>query len=162
MNKRLMLAGALALSCLLLSTSAMAGQIGTSKKIGIGLGGGTMTSGFTAKLYLSQKTAIQGVVGVSSWGTSVGVDFIKEFKPLWKPRFGQLIWGVGAGAGALLYNVGKDSATIIGVSGVIQLGWHFESVPIELITDWRPTFYIGDYIGGLSFNGGGGAIRWYF
>lgn len=162
MNKVRAMAAAATMVLLATAPAFAADVIGNGKNFGVGGGGGRMTSGLTAKYYLSPTTAVQGVVGLGGWGTSVSADFIKEFPTLAEGSAGRLFWGAGVGAGAVMYNVGSNSATILGVSGVIQLGWHFASFPLELVSDWRPTFFIGDYIGGLWWGGGGGALRWFF
>lgn len=145
-----------------LSATAYAGSIGKDSTFGIGLGGGTLTSGVTGKYYLGETTALQAVVGINGWGMSFGADFIKEFGALYTAPAGRLFWGAGAGGGVIMYSLGTQSAAIVGVSGVVQLGWHFNSFPIEVVSDWRPTFLVGDYIGGLYLGGGGGAVRWFF
>lgn len=149
--------------CLAFAVPAYAGDIGKSKKLGVGVGGGTHVSGVTAKKYLSETTAVQAFAGnLQGAGLSVGADYIMEMPDLaaWAP--GRLFWGVGAGAGLVLYSINNNSGISVGISGVLQLGWHFNEFPLELITDWRPTFYVGDFLAGGHFNGGGGAIRWFF
>lgn len=136
--------------------------IGTEKKIGVGLGGGTMTSGITAKYYLNEKLQVQAVVGGSGWGIGFGADAIQDVAHLVDHEAGSLKLGVGGGLGLVMYSVGPFSATVAGVSGVVQVGWQFSSIPLEIVTDWRPTFFIGDYLGGLYLGGGSGAVRWYF
>ncbi len=160
---RTLLLRLLVLGCLLFALPASADTIGSGKRLGIGLGGGTSTSGLTVKYYVANHQAIQAFAGLHrGYGNSIGVDYILEFNDLAKGSPGRLYWGAGAGAGLLLYSYGKDSASIIGISGVVQLGWHFNAFPLEIIADWRPTFWIGDYYGGINLSGGGGAIRWFF
>jgi len=157
--KRLFLA-ACAL-CMLGATPALADVNG--KKLGLGLGGGTLNSGLTGKFYLGESTAAQIFVGNRfGWGLSVSADYIVEFAPLAKGSAGKLFWGAGVGAGLIMYAAHSSNSSVIGVSGVVELGWHFAQVPLELIIDWRPTFFIGDHIGGLYLEGSGSAIRWYF
>jgi hypothetical protein len=93
-------------------------------------------------------------------GITLGVDFIQEMGSLVEvPNAGRLFWGIGAGGGMVM----AGSASAIGVSGVFELGWHFESYPIELTSDWRPTYYLGNaFLSGLYSGYGGGAIRYFF
>lgn len=152
---------------LLLCTTAFAGEasaavIGTERKLGAGLGGGSLVSGVTGKYYLGDTSAVQAFAGVGGFGASVGADYVMEFKPLWEPPFGRLFWGAGGGVSALFYSFLGNSSTVIGISGVVELGFHFNAFPVELISDWRPGFYIGDYFGGVHLGYGGGAVRWYF
>jgi hypothetical protein len=153
---------ALTIGTIILSGAAHAKDIGDDVTFGLGLGGGTLSNGLTAKYYLGEDDAVQAVFGFSGWGFSLGADYVHEFAPLYKHPRGELFWGVGGGAGAVFYDVGIDSATVFGLSAVIELGWHFKSIPLEIVTDWRPTYFVGDYIGGFYFAGGGGAIRWFF
>lgn len=150
---------------LLMSLPAIAAdEIGTTHKIGIGLGGTNMAQGFTGKLYLSPTTAVQGVLGQygmygTTSGTSMSVDFLQEVGSLAEvDNTGRLFWGVGAGAGLILFG----GSQTMGISGVVELGWHFEQFPLEITTDWRPTLYFGDaYLTGMYYRGGG-AIRYFF
>lgn len=159
--RRLMLS--LLATALLVSSSAAAAEIGSAKRLGIGLGGGTTTSGLTAKYYLAPTSAVQVFVGQRlKYGNSISADYIMEFGPLAKAAPGKLFWGAGVGAGLLMYNRDKHRSNLVAISGVLQIGWHFSQFPLELIADWRPTFYIGDYDDGLWLGGGGGAIRWFF
>ncbi len=159
--RRLMLS--LLATLLLISSTAAAAEIGGAKRLGVGLGGGTTTSGLTVKYYLAPTTAVQVFLGQRwKYGNSIAADYIMEFGPLAQGAPGRLFWGAGVGAGLLLYSRNNQSASVIAISGVLQLGWHFKQFPLELIADWRPTFYIGDYADGLWLGGGGGAIRWFF
>ncbi len=152
---------AVAALMLLTASPALADMHG--KKLGLGFGGGTIANGLTAKYYIGEDAAVQLMLGQRfSYGISVGVDYVMEFKPLAQGGAGRLFWGAGVGAGLLLYDVGSHDANIIGVSGIVELGWHFKALPLEVVVDWRPTFFIGDYLGGLWLRGGGGAIRWFF
>ncbi len=147
------------LAGLALATPALADDIGTSKKIGVGVGGGTLSSGLSGKMYLKEDFAVQATVG-AGWGTAIGVDVVKEF-PINEYEPGRLFWGAGAGAGTWL--VSGYGGNIFAVSGIVQLGWHFKDMPLEVTTDIRPTFFTGDYLySGLYLGGGGGAVRYYF
>jgi hypothetical protein len=131
-------------------------------RVGLGVGGGTIASGATLKYYIGPRTALQAVLGLSRWGLSFGGDFVKEFRPFLRTQAGDLFAGAGVGAGLVMYRDLDDSADVLGVSAILELGWHFNEIPLEFILDWRPTFYFGDFIGGFFGGGGGGAIRWFF
>jgi hypothetical protein len=147
-----------------LAEDARADAFRRGGRIGLGVGGGTIASGLTAKTYIGGRAALQAVVGFSRWGLSLGGDFIQEFRPFAQTPAGDLFGGLGAGAGLVMYDDTISRATVFGISAVLQLGWHFNRVPLELILDWRPTFYFGDFtgLGGFFAGGGGGAIRWFF
>ena len=121
-----------------------------------------MASGLSAKLYLGESSAVQAAVGINGWGISMGADYVQSLGNLMDDDSGKLFWGVGGGASLVLYDVGIVSSTVIGFNAVVELGYHFKSFPLEIVIDYRPTFFLGDVIGGLDFTGAGGAIRWYF
>ncbi len=133
---------------------------------GVGLGGGTITSGVTAKYYLSRETAIQGFLG--SWrdlGLSLSADFLYEFAELTENDDGRLFAGVGGGVGfAQGYRFG---GSFLVLNGVFELGWHFRSFPLEILLDVRPTFALGPATtfgryAGFDPLGVGLAFRWFF
>jgi hypothetical protein len=146
------------------STTALADDttaIGTSKKFGIGVGGGSFTYGLSPKLFISDVDAVQGSIGMTGYGLNVGADYLRQFGTLWSGPAGRLWYGAGAGAELLMYNYAGFSDVEIGVAGVGEVGWHFRNMPLEVTGSLRPTFYIGNYFGGFYF-AGGGAVRWYF
>lgn len=141
---------------------AKSSGIATKLKLGVGLGGGGLASGLTARYYLGETSAVQASLGTNSWGFSFGGEYIQIMGNLAKHDAGELNWEVGGGASFYSYSVGLNSTTIIAINGLIGLVWHFAEFPLEVTAGWGPAFFIGDYIGGLNFGGGGGAIRWYF
>lgn len=142
----------------LAASPAHAGTIGTTKVTGLGLGGGTFSSGVTVKHYLREGLAVQGVAGFG-YGATLGADVVKEFAPLVEAPEGQLVWGLGGGAAFVNYG----NAGLLGIAGIVELGWHFEDVPVELVLDWRPVFVTGSAtISGVGGIGGAGAVRYYF
>ncbi len=145
------------------SASAGASQIGRTLRTGVGFGAGTLTYGVSGKVYLTQSDAIQGVVGdYWGWGIAFGADYVRHVAQLFQaPGLGEFYAYVGGGGSAYLYD-NVNSATLFGVSAIGGVAWHFGAIPVEITAEWRPTFLIGDYIGGFYPGGGGGAIRWYF
>lgn len=141
--------------------------IAQSGTFGIGLGGGTITSGLTGKYYLSRETAIQGFLG--SWrdlGWSLSADFLYEFADLTENGDGRLFAGVGGGVGfAQGYRLGGNFLVL---NGVFELGWHFRSFPLEIVLDVRPIVSLGPAAGVFGRYGGfepfgvGVAFRWFF
>ena len=156
-------------------TSADASQIGAGKNLGLGIGGGTMsTTGLTVKSYLTPRTAVQGFLDIDAWrGYGLGADYMWEFDRLGKGSAGELFWGAGIG-GAVRMNSGyADNSTGIGIAAVIELGWHFRELPLEIILDLRPGLRFGgyyDYHYKHNYKYGRvpqlitsqAAIRWYF
>ena len=151
-----------------LASTAQASEVGGSKKIGLGLGGGTVNSGLAGKYFLSDKLALQGVVGsYAGWGLGLDVDAVQQFGSLAKGDAGELVWGLGAGVGLFTWDAGKAGiaagGSSLSLSGVGQLAFRFNAAPIEVTAEWRPGFYLGDSaISGLYLGGTGGAVRWFF
>ena len=139
-------------------------KIGRSLRTGAGFGASALTYGVTGKLYLTDSDALQGVVG-NYWsnGIAFSADYVRHIAKLGQaPVLGEFYAYLGAGGNAVLYDNGVNSTTAFGVSGVVGVAWHLGILPVELTAEWRPTFLIGDYIGGPHLEGGGGAVRWYF
>ncbi len=145
---------------LIFSTISLWGSM-TGKQFGVGLGGGTGTSGITGKYYLSEPMAIQAQLGSQQgYGFALGVDVVFELPPvLYKNGDIKTPWYVGGGVALWSY----DSYSAIFFSGVVGLAFQFQKIPLEIAIEWRPLLYLGDgYLTGLYLGGGGGAIRWYF
>ena len=155
------------------ATPTLASEIGANRQLGLGVGGGTMsTTGLTAKSYLGPRSAVQGFLEFNSWGGyGIGVDYLREFNRLSKGRAGELFWGAGIGGSLSTYPDYFDGAlTGLAVAAVVEFGWHFREVPREFIVDVRPGLRFGGY---YDYNDNyhrrfprlvtsQGAIRWYF
>lgn len=123
---------------LFLSASAKAERRGRGPgTFGLGLGAGTLTRlGLSAKYFMGD-TALQANVGCGGWScSSVGLsaDYLFEVPPLIKGRV--LDIGLGAGFGA---GVGLHDHPAIAAAGVIGLEGNFNSIPLDLVVEWRPT-----------------------
>jgi hypothetical protein len=80
---------------LALASAAQASEVGTSKKLGLGLGGGTVNSGLAGKYFLSDKIALQGVVGsYGGWGWGLDVDAVQQYGSLAKGPAGVTVQGL--------------------------------------------------------------------
>jgi hypothetical protein len=69
---------------------------------------------------------------------------------------------LGAGLGIYLYDSVGSSEALIAVSAIGQLSFHFSAIPLELVLDIRPPFFLGDFVCGVSWTRGGGAMRYLF
>lgn len=161
-----------AVGMLMLPADGNAQEIGNGKNFGLGVAGGNYYSSLTGKYYLDQKSAIQGFLTIGYFGGyGIAADYVYEFTTLANPSPGRLFLGAGGGAG--LFGGGYDYAALT-INGVLELGWHFTEVPLELVVDVRPTFGFGfgpnaayGY-GARPYRAGGfgigsvGAIRFYF
>ncbi len=132
-------------------------EVATTKKAGFGVGSGTMGSlGLTAKYYLRGDVAVQASVGrFGVRDTAVSLDGVIEPLEAYKHTSGRL--HVGGGAGLVYW--GSAGSKHVAVAGIVQTGWQFTALPVEVILDWRP-FYELD--GELEPGSLGGALRWFF
>lgn len=149
--------------------------------VGLGLGRGTLASGLTGKIYLSDRSALQAHAGYTNgWGWSncrggqgrydydcrsfygfgLNVDYLGTFAHLVEGSAGRL--SASAGGGGALSSGGPYGNGLFAANGVVELGWHFSEVPIELAADWRP--FIGFGQGGAFFSlfDFGFSARFYF
>lgn len=114
-------------------TSVLAGN---GQELGIRFGGtnGYGGAAFDGLFNMGQFSRIHTDLGFYKGG--VGIDALWDFlyKPLGTEAFS---WYVGAGASTY---IGDDFQ--IGVSGEIGIQYYFNSVPISLGFDWRPTMWI--------------------
>ncbi len=143
-------------------TPAHAVEIGTDRKLGVGVGAGNFSNSFTAKWWLGRRAAVQAFAGLSAWGISINADYVVNMGTFLNRPFGKLFWGIGGGVGAVKYALSGNAASLITMCGVGQVGFHFKRFPLELIADFRPTYIVGDFIGGFRPGYGGAAARWYF
>jgi hypothetical protein len=133
-------------------------------KFGLGLGGGTNTGGISAKMFLSDASAIQAVVGAyGNWenGTGLGLnaDYLYEMPAIADVEAVEIAWNLGAGAG--LGGNSKSNALSVGVSGVAGLEFAFKPVPLDLVIEYRPTLHVVPKVelGLVNFTG---HLRWFF
>ncbi|GEM_PF-2474940 len=137
------------------------GQIGQGKNIGVGLGGGSIVSGLTLKGYFSDQVAGQLFIGGGAYGGfgfGVDGDIVFEFATIAEAEnAGRLFLGAGGGAG-FVFNRFFSAGS---VNALFEMGWHFYDVPIELVIDYRPTFYFGGF-NAAGFGGFGGFVPWGF
>lgn len=163
---------------LLIPATGTAQGTGGGGNFGLGLGKGTLASGITGKYYLSADTALQGHIGYTpgwSWGRcgrgrydydcrgyygfGLNVDYMYTFSNLVEGGAGRLF--ASGGGGGAISSVGPYGGGALAINGVLELGWHFSEVPIELVLDWRPFFALGPGIlpGFFDF---GFSARFYF
>jgi len=151
------------------STATAGTVIAKDLKTGIGLGGGAMVNGLTAKQYLSEDFAVQAHLGAVGLGLAVGADAILPQAKLWEGPGATIHWGYGAGAGVWFYNVGiYGRGQLLDISGIVEATLRLKKYPIEFSADFRPGFllglgaYSGTAYSGFHIDAGGGAVRWFF
>jgi hypothetical protein len=150
----------------------------SSGNFGIGIGGGTATSGLSMKYYMSDSTALQGVIGVWGYGRGYGdtlgvsLDYLFEMPEFAKSDVICLGWNLGPGLWAGAWNDsdkwdddrwsnGNDGGGYFGVSGVVGLEFLFQPLPFDIVLEYRPSIIIAPVVGfdPVSFDG---HVRFYF
>jgi hypothetical protein len=111
---------------------------------GVGLGGGTTGAGLSAKVFLSDASAVQAVAGPwGSWGNGglgLSADHLYEMPTIAEGDAAELAWNWGAGAGVGIFS---ETATLgVGVSAVAGLEVAFKPVPLDLVVEYRPTLAV--------------------
>ena len=137
--------------------------VGKDLNVGVGLSAGNLLSGVSAKLYLDDDVALQMCLGayVHS-GFGVGLDGTLEARPRWAVLQNRLFWVGGIGVAGVSYTVATDSATLLAVSAIVEVGWQLQDLPLEFVLEARPYWVFGDKDAGAHPVSGGGSIRWYF
>lgn len=134
-----------------------------SGTVGVGLGGGTTGAGLSAKVFLSDASAIQAVAGPwGGWGNGglgLSADYLYEMPTLVEGDAAELAWNVGAGAGVGIFS---QTATLgVGVAGVLGLEVAFKPVPLDLVVEYRPTLSVLPGVG-LDPIGATAHLRYFF
>ena len=123
---------------LMIATAQAAPPIRQEGSFGIGGGFGARVTGFDAKYWLSDKTAIQGIAGLGYYGSQdalnvdigVDIDFLFEFPSFMSNGDFEIGWNAGFGA---MFNGGR-----LGANGVFGIEFIFDGVPLDLVVDARP------------------------
>ena len=154
----------LAASLLLASSSAWAGASHrTAGSTGLGLGAGTTGGGISVKHFLTDGTAVQGVIGAyGGWdggGLGLNADYLLE-----RPAFAttepvDIAWNVGLGAGVGLFP--KSDVIGVGVSGIAGQEFAFVPIPLDLVLEYRPTIGVLPGVG-LDLVNFTGHLRYFF
>lgn len=154
-----------ALLCLALSAPAFAARP-SSGNFGVGLGGGTGTTGLSAKYYPSDSTAVQALVGIygfghSGGGMSLAADYLFEMPALAESEVVNVGWNVGPGAWGGVYSGGGLSGAFIGASAVAGLEFLVQPLPIDVVLEYRPALLLVPDIA-IDFVSFDAHIRYYF
>jgi hypothetical protein len=110
-------------------------SLGFSQEIGVRFGD-----------VLDNNVALDGIIRIGefnrvhadiSFGSGVGIEALWDF--LYRPLGGEAFnWYLGAGPSMLI----DDDLFLFGFSGEIGLEYRFNTVPIAVGLDWRPTLFI--------------------
>ena len=127
-------------------------------KTGIGLRGG-LYNGLTIKHFISEKSALEGLVA-TRWSGFEVTGLFEIHNPL--ANVDRLKWFYGIGGHIGFYDSDYTSwgdpgtsYTVIGADLILGLEYSFSEVPVNLSLDWKPAFNI---IGYSKFFGDGGAL----
>jgi len=158
-------------------TASAQTQIGTSRRVGLGIALGYPNVGLGANFFLGQRLSLQIDVTWGWRGDGTGL-FTRGDLLFWMPRLaagraGELTWYVGPGLfvgftggrycrGYGRANCGND-VFYLGAEGAIGLAWRFAGVPIDLAIEAVPRLGLLDHAGGLWFDiGAAFHARYYF
>lgn len=148
----------LLLGLLVLSGPARAGSpVRSSGNLGLGLGGGYWLNGISAKYFLGDGTALQGVLGGYGLGHDdyggLGFtgDFLWEMPALTTNQAFELGWNAGFGPSVGL----GDEWFALGVHGTVGLEFNFEPAPIDLVLEYKPGIVVVPGVGADLWNFGG-------
>lgn len=134
-------------------------------KFGLGIGGGTRTSGISGKYTFSKEFSLQGLVGTDSRRLSGGdgtlamsLSGLVEMPALHEDDDIEIGWCIGAGP---FMAVGDQFW--LGAHAVLGLELNLRVIPLEFTIEYRPAFQIvGDGDEGLELVDFGGQLRWWF
>lgn len=137
------------------------------RSLGLGLGAGTSTGGLSAKYFLRETMALQGVVGAgygsraasAGWaaGLGLGADLLFE-----APSFAALddvefAWSAGPGLGLWAY----DDQVSLAAAGVVGLEACILTFPLDVVLEYRPRMLLVPNLG-FDWFSLSGHIRYYF
>jgi hypothetical protein len=103
---------------------------------GVRLGPNTaaISGGFTAKHFINENTALEGIIGINN-GLGICGLYEKHFNI---EAVNNLQWFAGFG-GYVAFN---SNNTFIGGAGIVGLDYKFEEIPLNLSLDWKPELNI--------------------
>lgn len=153
------LARTLPLIGLAFPSSALALSPEKGGELGLGLGGGNVVSGISAKYALSDRNAIQAVLGGRA-GTVSGVGLTADYL-FEQPSFAgdenvKVAWNFGPGVnlGSYSTRIQGPTGTVtngpfawLGVQAVVGIEVIFEPAPFDLVLEYRPSLYVAPAVG---------------
>lgn len=133
----------LATAALLFSTTAMAAPHRSAGHTGLGLGGGTATSGISVKHFMTDRSAFQGVIGAwGGWDGTLGLsgDYLYEMPALASGEGLTVAWNVGPGVGLGL--IPQTDQVALAGNAVVGLEFAVVPFPMDIVLEYRPTFRV--------------------
>lgn len=112
--------------------------------------------GITAKHFVSQKNAFEGILA-SSWGGFVLTGLYENEH--WTGKYPGLNWYFGFGAHVGFWDNSPyyrniDISAVIGADFVVGLEYTFDDIPLNLSLDLLPSFNLLGHTGWNGINGG--------
>lgn len=136
-----------------------------SGRFGIGLGGGTYTSGLSMKYFTSGSTSLQFTVGAYGYanrnlntGIAVIPDFLVEMPTFFDTDGISLAWSLGVGVPVGVS--GSGNSLLLAATPVAGFEFLIEPVPFDIVLEYRPVVQISPYTG-FDFVTFSGHIRFY-
>ena len=134
-------------------------------RIGIGLGGGTRTTGVSVKATLDKALSVQGVLGLDSGGTNerggtlaLAASALIEMPALFDDPDLEIAWCLGAGP---YIAVGDDFW--LGAHAIAGLEFNLRVIPLDITLEYRPSLeLVGPDGPDLVLVDFGGHVRWWF
>ena len=131
---------------------------------GIGIRGG-FGNGITLKHFLSNKTAVEGILS-SRW-RGFEVTGLLEFHAR-AFDVDRLNWYAGFGAHIgfwdgdyVKWGTAGDTYSVVGIDGILGMEYNFDEVPFNISIDWKPAYNLWGYQGFWA-DGGAISIRYIF
>lgn len=106
-----------------------------------------LSSGFTYRYFLNEKSAIEGIVNLKSEAIGLGALY-ERFNPITAVQGLQWFYG----AGAYLAFEGNNN---FGAAGIVGMDYTFPEVPINLSVDWKPEL---NFIDNVAFRASAVAV----
>ncbi|MCC8087843.1 MAG: hypothetical protein LIO79_01015 [Rikenellaceae bacterium] len=120
----------------------------------IGLRGGGVSSGVTAKVSIDGYNAIEAMVSFTH-GTNVYVLYERHM-PIISDGF-SFYYGAGGNIGSWKRH-GKKKFTV-GIDGILGLDYKIKNVPLALFVDYKPGLNIAGHAGFRGWYDFGGGVR---
>jgi hypothetical protein len=156
---------ALAAACFTLPGLALGGAAHrTAGSTGVGLRGTFLGSniygaGISAKHFLTDDHAIQGVVGLGGNTLLLNADYLFEQKVFGETEGVEFAWNIGPGAGL---GIASDASALgLSVSGVAGLEIALVPIPLDFVLEYRPELVVIPVIA-LDIAQFYAHVRWFF
>lgn len=148
---------------LIISMTAL--SYGQDYQKAIGLRGG-LSNGITGKMFLGEKSAVEGILATRWSGFNVTVLYEIHNDNAFDVERLNWYYGVGGHIGFwngtyTTWGTSGTNYTVIGIDGIIGIEYNFLEIPINISLDWKPALNLIGY-SGFWADGGAASVRYYF